>query len=333
MDRYTVSTTNYIKFQHWGQFQEFCELEVAAAGPDPHLSLAGWLSRGVDDLERAWRLACYVAPYFVAPAMIIWSVWPLDRILKSSYTEVFDWVYTNWKGLSLRTERRAVKSPEKLTKCLISAAHWVDNEYYGIQQLKTYDEAWDKAREIYSFGRYACIKYMESLHRYAGLPVSLSDLRPAGAWSPKLSLSYLAPEHDELLNRSTDSKLNIAKINEVGAQVHKELMPNLTPFQFEVLLCNYRQSLKSTYVGRHHDSELEQWSKLSNYWGPVSMHQFGDFFASRAALIEPEYLGEVNGWSGKRKELSTVFKDHGYFWTDATYDYNKTTDLAFPVRK
>ncbi len=118
----------------------------------------------------------------------------------------------------------------------------------------------------------------------------------------------------------------------MAAQSREILVPHLSTYQFEVLLCNYRQTLTKTYVGRHHDSELEQYTKVRNWFGMEHMMMF-DFLRKRKDIFPPECLGELNGWTDKRKELNTVFADHGYFWSDLRFDYSKTTDLANPVAR
>ena len=42
-------------------------------------------------------------------------------------------------------------------------------------------------------------------------------------------------------------------------------------------------------------------------------------------------LGEVAGWRRVRKELGIVARAYSYTWTDLTFNFPATTDLAHPV--
>ena len=106
----------------------------------------------------------------------------------------------------------------------------------------------------------------------------------------------------------------------------------LDPFTFEVLLCNYRQALKSKYPGRGHDSELKYWHKARPYWEATGRRSL--FLEARQALFDWRCLGEQAGWDpAARKELGDTWQKYGYFWSDLEYDFTRTTDLAHPVRR
>ncbi|KKL64111.1 hypothetical protein LCGC14_2168280, partial [marine sediment metagenome] len=163
-------------------------------------------------------------------------------------------------------------------------------------------------------------------------------IRPAGAWSPRLSLSYMYPSCDETLNRGGDRDATLAGVGAVaeGARVilGDRLRRPVNFFELEVLLCNFRQALESRYPGRTLDSELTYYAKALPHWGAETLGDAIDFFGARERLFPSECLGELNGWDGNRKELGETFERYGYLWSDTRYIYAKSKDdLAHPVKR
>ena len=73
-------------------------------------------------------------------------------------------------------------------------------------------------------------------------------------------------------------------------------------FQLQVLLCEYREALNSGYYpGASLDEELMYMAKASSF-------DLNPILESRRALFSHEYLGEISGWSGIRKEKFQPFK-------------------------
>lgn len=315
-------------------FFEFTRLELATGGPDQHLDFSRWMGNdGVDDRELAWRAGCYINPYVVISSAVLWSAWSLDDVLADNNLE--DWLRQHWRGIPLRRERRAVRSPIKLAQCMREYATWVENELPGLVD-RPYLELWESlGAHIKGFGRYASNKLCETFRRYGIMHEGMPDIRPAGAWSPRWTLSFLYPEHDELLNRGGDGQRALAQINEIAAGLLVELNERFEApidyFVMETLLCNYRQALEWRYPGRSHDSELAYYYKAEEYWGQEALAGMCDFFGTRLKLFPHECLGELHGWRAPRKELDETFTNHGYLWSDVEYDYSRTTDLARPA--
>lgn len=78
----------------------------------------------------------------------------------------------------------------------------------------------------------------------------------------------------------------------------------------ETNLCAYRKLFKGTrYLGYYSDRVLEELNQtIKNY--PDCKDLFV-LFTARARKIPQKYLGEVNGWSGIRKDLKSFFKKTG----------------------
>jgi hypothetical protein len=318
---------------HWRQMAEFCKAEMAVGGPDPHMKLIGHMSRECSWEERVWRGGCYVGVYNVPAAEKLWTFWSPDQV-HARPAALATWLAEYWAGLPLRRERRSVKSPEKLAYFLQTFALWLaEDAKRTIGVGVPYETAWNSVQTVYALGRYSAIKLLQYFYLFCEYPRPLYDIRAPGGWSPREALTLLFPERTAGLT-GDDSFENIvlSEATAITAQGRfaKEFGLALDFFHLQVLLCDYKQSWsgRRQYPGRSNDSELEYHGKVAARFGPST-----NMFTSRQALFPKEALGEIQGWAGVRKELGTTLRDHGYTWSDMTYDYTKMKDLDKPVRR
>jgi len=318
---------------HWQAFKDFITYELAAGGPDPHMRCVEWMSRGLPDAEKVWRAGVYVSVYNVPAAEVIWRAWPWARVLDEQ-EKLTPWIAEHWGGLTLRRERRAVRTPAKLAACLISYAWWArDFPGWAVHLPPNeggFQQAWSLSMEIHGFGRYAMLKLIETLRRMDQLPVTWFDLRSYGGWSPRLTLSLLEPSlpADEA---HKDGMVQCGRADVVAGRVlqrlHDEGLP-LDWFRYEVFLCDYRQSAigMRQYPGRSNDSEMEHHTAVAREGHETLL------WSARQALLPAWARGEIQGWHGVRKPLSEVLATHGYTWSDLLYRW-PVQDLATPERR
>lgn len=323
---------------HWKFFAEFCRYEIAAGGPDPHMRLVGEICRHEQSswIETAWRGLCYCSVYNVPTAVVLWTHWPAERVRATSVVELTEWLRNNWRGIAFRRERKAVRTPEKLARCLHSAAEWVrelpakrmEGQLWfdpSLGQVARFEMAYDDACSVYGFGRYIGQKYVEYAHRYMGTAAAAYDIRPRGGWSPRAALALLFPEHEPALNGG-DSPEEL-RIADMCAREARERLNNngilLDWYLLQVLLCDYKQSAvgRRQYPGKSQDTEMEYNAKIAPHWGECQV-----MWDARRRIIPDTCLGELQGWHGVRKELGYVLTKHGYTWTDFLYDYLKSKD-------
>lgn len=322
--------------EHWQAFTEFVTYELAAGGPDPHMRCVEWMSRGLPRQEQIWRAGVYVSVYNVPSAEVIWRAWPWARVVEE-HEKLAPWIAEHWGGLSLRRERRAVRTPIKLARCLLSYARWAVDAPDWIDHLDRspdgFQQAWSLSMEIDGFGRYAQLKLIETLRRMGVLPVVWSDIRAYGGWSPRMTLALLDarlrgedPHKDGM--RETWRAEQVA--GSVLERFRGETGLPLDWFRFEVFLCDYRQSIEGRrqYPGRSNDSEIEYHAKIYGAW---PNHETL-LWSARQALLPAWARGEIHGWAGPRKELGVVLADYGYTWSDLLYRY-PPHDLARPERR
>lgn len=333
---------------HWKGLAEFARWEMWAGGPDPHMNLTAKMADmdGADWPEKAWRGLCYLGAYVVPTAARIWSEWPWERMQTKDVKKLPAWLATNWEGIVLRRERKCVRSAIKLGKFLISAADWLREKIwdksmssgwicYPLDKKSKYEVAWEDALRIYGMGRYIAMKYLEYGNRHLDFGTEVPDIRPEGGWSPRLSMVLLYPEHANAL-LGGDSLGELRVVNRCATEGRKRLLAkyklDLSYYQFQVCLCDYKQSRlgRRQFPGRSQDSELAYERKIAPYWGD----RLDKMYEARKVLFPGEVLGELNDWDYVRKDLGDCLALHGYTWTDQKFLYNESkSNLAKPVAR
>ncbi len=322
--------------QHWRWFTEFAEYELATGGPDPHAKYVGILAQPCDWKERVWRGGLYSAVYTAPTAEAIWRAWPYQRVAESSQGALLEWLTTHWAGLPLRRERRAVRTPEKLARCLWSYHQWMEYQLVPyVENLhpdpyKAYESMWGFAdKALYGFGRYALTKLLDFYEQYCDVPIRMGDIRPVGGWSPRLTLALLFPQAH--LDARSNSPGNIADADLwalIGQERLRDEGLELDWFRYEVMLCEYRQSVERErqYPGRSIDSELKYLQAVEHYWdayaGSIDWSYRSDIWQVRQNIHPVECLGEYNGWDGPRDDLGGFLNASERTWSDQLWDYN-----------
>ena len=330
---------------HWRMFADFCKLKADVNEPSPHMQMLGLLTPGFEPAERVWFTGLYAATYNIPSAMVMYQELPWSAV-SADPTVIYSWLQTNWSGITTRTERRTVRSPQKINECLLSYIKWAKEDFPQYLALantpENYDFVWqDTDAKLRYMGRYIIIRLLEGLHRFSGLQPILYDIRSIGGWSPKRALGLLFPQHLGVL-LSPDTKENILFVDGLAYKAMDrfadEFHVPMTPYVFAAMLCEYRVAYEKRhqYPGWTIDQEPAYMEKISPYWlehrGELWVNGIWEQFTDvRKALFSEHCLGELNGWSGTRVEPRYTLRDYEYNWSDRLYVYAETTDFSIPV--
>lgn len=298
--RYTLATDESMAKMYRERFIEFSKAELATGGPDQHLRIIGELGKR-DEYDASWLVGAYMAPYNVPGGLAIIDSWPNATYAydAADLDDLASWFKTNWPGFPVRKERRPCRSPYKMAEYLNSYARWSIDVLPKIADAN-YETLWKSLDDVKYVGRYAGMKMLESLRRTGVIKAKMPDIRAGkgGDWSPRLALSYLYPEYDELLNRDHSSEAGI-EINVFAEFVYPEFaqsagIPDM--YTFEVLLCDFKQHLEGKYPpGKPLNSEWNHIQKVKSWPGFASVNT-DVIIELRRELFPHEYLFEVSGW-------------------------------------
>lgn len=312
---------------HHDKFLEFVEYKQAVGEPSPHMTLAVLMSKDEDIAERIWRAGLYGAPYSVLTSEAMWTAWPWLKAMDDPGGMVA-WIYENWEGFHIRTERRMVRTPKKMVACLLSYRAWMMSgepgrlwDYQKLANAKeSYDAWYDSVITVMFFGRYITIRVVEFLRRAAGAKAELYDIRSIGGESPVRCLSMFYPEHKEALLVKKDPLVADMLAADLLGKVQVAL-PEVGHYVMAAMLCEYREAYEDhhQYPGRTIDQELQYLN------GPKGDYWKGRYdtkiWAAREVVVPHEALGEKQGWDGVRHDLSRMLRDKGEVWSDTRYKY------------
>jgi Alpha-glutamyl/putrescinyl thymine pyrophosphorylase clade 2 len=324
---------------HVDRLAEFTQAKLLIGEPSPHLKLVVELSKDLTWEEKVWRAGCYAVPYSLTTAEAIWQIWPHDRVASEGVMELDEWIHVEWAGMHTRTERRCVRSANKFAESLISYWYWMHDQLPEVIAIANtqgnpkyqYEMFWESAARLYQFGRYINIRLLELLRRSVGIPATLPDIRGIGGWSPLRALTLFFPEETKPLLRGHAPTAEI-----LATRLLEELQGRRIPVDHYVLaamLCEYREAYEDRhqYPGRTHDQEIEYLNGGTGaYWAVRGIKS--EIVAARRRIFPSQVLGERQGWSGVRHDLSRVLRDQEYVWQDLVWDYVASKDdLVAPV--
>jgi len=298
---------------HWRQFEEFCTAETATGGPDPQIALITHLAKDKSDVEKVWLAGCYGAHHCVPSAYMVWKTFRPEEVIED-YSALETWLTEKWQYLPVRPEMRSHRMVEKRADCLYDFANFALGRSWANEG--TYEQMWyHSQQEVRYYGRYMAIKFLEMMRRSVAPWLQMPDMRAKDAWSPRIALSLLFPDHPILANRELKSRDIDTLVDECAERAILRLKGSgitVDFFQIQVMLCEYREMLVGGYyAGASHDEELD-YMRLARGGGV----NFQEVLDARQAIFPKWALGEINGWEGLRKPCFEVFKRDHVIWSD-----------------
>lgn len=297
---------------HWSVFPEFVRAELRAGGPDPQISLLEELSAGQPLQERVWLMGCYGAHHCIPSAYAVWRKFRPHEVPRRP-TVLRGWLAEHWAHLPVRTEMKNHRMLDKRAKCLYDFAVYAQR--WNPAVFRSYQQLWDDIiPQVKYFGRYMAIKVLEMLRRFGDVPhIEAPDMRAKGGWSPRIALSWLWPKQAAVLaDRTRNGTADVLLVELYAKKTQERLWDeygiSINLFQLQVLLCEYKEAVHGGfYPGAGHDEELAYLYTAKQHFGTL----FLPVFRARSRLFLPEYLGELGGWDGPRKEKYVAFKKGG----------------------
>ena len=336
MPRYALTPAAAKPERLWRGFFEFAKRTRLTGAPDTHMVMVANEYKELKQDAALWSIGQYVGVYTVPAALEFNSAWPIQRY-QTSKDELFPWLVDNFKGLSMRRERRATRTPKKMKWYLDSWYEWITCSGLtlanaDISPKRRYVLMWDSIMEmVWGAGRYGTLKLLETMRRAGAAELETPDIRPVDATTPRQMLNMLYPQAPPKGNTPAD----IAIVNTYALKLSAELREQGLPWDMyhtEVFLCEFLQAMKGgQYPGLSLDSEVNHYEKVYKHFpeGKVSKR----FWVLRKELFPEWTLGELNGWSGTRDELRRCWPEFDYTWSDSIYDYHSTKDVASPITK
>lgn len=286
--------------QAWRDYALFHALQVYSQDMDPAYPVLKHLQRGLDPERQVWLSFLHVAYYHLGSALAAFERYP-DPCLPEDLLK-----------LPCATERRGHRDPRKLAEHFIALRQtaedngglhaWISSQV-SEDPLESWSSVVKALQTIHGNGRWASYKMSEILWKVNGFALEAPDMGHANSSGPRQGLALL---FDSLPQGNSPG--DIALLDQLSLEVVEFLKSEGARVSIETAetsLCDFHALVEGRYyVGHDIDGMLEQIIKVPSGVSEIA-------YAARSATIPPEYLGELNGWTGIDRQRKRIYRDTG----------------------
>lgn len=325
------------EIDHLQHFSDFVRGVDTAGGTTPHVAMTVEAMRPLEDrLEKLWWAGCYALTYNWPAAERLWQEWRPEAVNELDFLL---WLEEHRPGIPLRKERKAIFRLPFFADSATSYAAFATRLAHANYWPEDYEDAYRLFTGSCRYmGRYIAIRWLEVMRR--AFPEEcgawrMPDIRASGGEHPIKAMQLIYPEQLPMPAKEVPTALADQMADTLLVEMEMEHGLTSDYYEIQSLLCEYKQEwfARKQYPGKSIDTEMDYFRRVYDYWGAEAEAE-SIFYDVRQACFPAWSLGEVDDkWWGVRKELGTTLREYGYVWSDARYDYQKTTDLAEPVRR
>lgn len=278
----------------------------------------------LDEEQRCWLSFLFSLSYSIPTTWILFFEFPYYNNFSIKKFSKF-WL-ENKKKLIFSSDRTKVKNfdlPPKMVESYkrVMGANQIDTVQkslvYG-DKHSSYNKLYALCNEFYYFGRFSIDLYVETTTKLLGLDVELDKMN----WNNKTNESirngllytlamdeYVTQHHQKPKKELT--KQDFALLDNSLKNLIKQIKNDFLTDSWIVCacLCSWKKMFWGVrYPGYYLDRQLEQLKQIEELNPDVS---FLPIWELRKQTMDNKYLGELQGWSGIRKELLQDFMKTG----------------------
>lgn len=267
------------------------------------------LKRYCDNHGFGFEDRCDIA-YFFSVTYCVESaiVMMLDK--DSILRDVDDWVSRNKSKLIFQSDRKYVRLENRFNGCLeyfkrnLHGKWKQEVEKYTCNGVIDIGKAVNRTQKWFYFGRFASFLFLETiswLNDYEPLNSNIVWKNGDTATSGLMDL-FGKEKSADIFDKSGRLTIPAETLDAMFESVRWEIEKNggkSNTTYVETSLCAYRKLYKGTrYNGYYLDRMLEEIIKMREDFPDISR----ELFQIRSDCFSSDQLGEMNGWSGIRKE-------------------------------
>jgi len=291
----------------WPWFKLFAELHKISGDIDPVYPVLRKVHelRNNSQEQSIWHALLYVTWYNLGSAEKVLQRWPLPSPVVMEEAGLIG--HISWGGLKTGVERRGFrgKDNEKPFQMINGLLASVWKNYRTLEEWLTETTkpggrlGWQRLYIDFQGypgnGTWAAYKWCDLTKNVLGYKITSPDIGLGGGGrnaGPVPGLSLMSGEPWE----------RCARDEEFQEQFYREAREDGLPWdgleEMETCLCDFNSTYKGTYyLGHDIDKQMEDIRDCpKEYW------------EARRLSFHPEYLGEIQGWDGVRKDRKPKFK-------------------------
>lgn len=285
-------------------FDDFCtfaELQIESTDIDPVYPVlkAYYDMEGHDLSTRVWKTFLYEACYNLASAHTLWELLP-----EPPRNMILPLIPSVKTGI----ERRGFRGDSNLLtvhiKSFLNHVYNVSPWYTSLASWITdiANKGWTAVRndfeDIQYNGSWASYKWADLVKHVLDFPIEATDIGVGGKGEnagPIPGMVRLTGLDWKVCAEDVEAQKELLKISRESG------VPFAGLDQMETSLCDFNSLCKgSYYVGHDIDLMMENLPENSPLW------------EARKIAIPHEYLGELNGWHGVKRDMKSMYKDYRF---------------------
>ena len=275
-----------------------------------------WVDNHKLNLQQRFDLAYFFGITYCIPSAILMVI-EKDEILN----DIDSWVLNNKKNIIFQSDRKYVKMLDNFNNCIKFFKNNLNDVESFLKDITTnntilIEKALKKVQKWFYFGRFASYLFLETFIALTDYEIENTTIdwkNGDTATSGIMNLFGLdnSANYFDKHNKIPDN-LDYTDLNNMLYITLKEIKANGGDDNVtgvETSLCAYRKFYKgSRYNGFYLDRQLEEiltTKKLDPKYKKIDE----ELLNLRKELFNHKYLGELNNWSGIRKEAKKLYRN------------------------
>jgi hypothetical protein len=279
----------------------------------------------MDKDSQVWWVLLYSACYCMGTACVLEKELDYKTVRKKELSEFWE---INKPNLLFQSDRRYIKNMnqfndiawEFLTHTERKPWDYI-NRFITDDPYETYQKLYKEVSSWKYYGRFGTILFLYNLHKLVGVDLDYDeyDWKSGKTTTSALFNAFYLDERAEEFEK--DGKLigdELSWLDDKLYKLIKVLKKKYPDKDWTIMgvtsdLCSYRKLFKQTrYLGYYVDRQQEEIKWLQIRW-PRYKDLWKSIWKWRQKVIDPQYLGELNGYFGVQKDLMTTWTKRGEF--------------------
>ena len=295
---------------------------------DPAAPVLQYIARklNLDENQKYWLAYLYSCCYSAPTAY--YMILNLPKVQDITREKLSEWWTNNKNKLVFETDRLRVKTQNQFLKMVMnykSLVKYSDSRFFNSllkgEPLRSYRYIYSYLeKNLYYFGRYSLFMYLEAIYNLTELAIQADTLNLKEALSSRNGLCFLLGL-DNWVRHQSEKKDNLTSrqysfLQHELKKLYEELIskyPDIptTYWNLETSLCAYKKLFFATrYAGYYIDRQLQELKTMQSMNPDID---WSIFWQARKECFFEKSLGELNGWSGIRKDKMKYFLNTGKF--------------------
>lgn len=282
------------------------------------------MRHGKDRDFRIWVIFLYSTCYCLGTALYLASKLDYRTLTKSELNEFWR---DNKSKLLFQSDRRYAKNmdwfvpmvSEFMSRCKRHPYKYIQSFVRDTPE-ETYKALYEEIDSWRYYGRFSIILFLRVLVKLTDIRVDYDEYdwkngatTVSGIWNAM----YMDDKADQFDATNKLMPGDLDTLDEALKKLKRQMARRYPEDNHTILsitsdLCSYRKLYKGTrYVGYYVDRQQEEILTLQERFPGDALWE--DLWQLRKAVLPNQYLGELNGWLGIRKDLCKSWIDRGAF--------------------